>query len=238
MVAWMAVGYRPKPRGQRGNAENTPDFMLCSTSNKPTPPSQSVSMSDVHQASKSPIINRQRVKSAPLRRSRTVEYSSSQNNENEPDLAYNGKRPLSAHPPSMPKRQYAFPHRRVKSAGTVKVGNLPRGATQPKVSDFPKKQSNRFLQDEERFSWKFQPHPDNRYFNRHARCHNHTHMHTQLLRSRPQTACENYREEGRCPTSSSTYRPLSAGPRSQHARFIQAHRPKTASYSVSIEKKS
>ncbi|VDI00704.1 Hypothetical predicted protein [Mytilus galloprovincialis] len=80
------------------------------------------------------------------------------------------------------------------------------------------------------------PAPDYRYFDRHSRCHDYTHMHDILLHDRPQTACdlEPCSLHSRPVSAMSSYSRTSTPPEElidtmkQPKRYINYHRPKTA----------
>ncbi|XP_069135158.1 uncharacterized protein DDB_G0284459-like isoform X10 [Argopecten irradians] len=74
------------------------------------------------------------------------------------------------------------------------------------------------------------PAPDYRYFDRHSRCIDHTHMHDSLLWERPQTACEpgRYCHGIRRPTSAASAGYRDPDVMDQPQRYINFHRPKTA----------
>ncbi|XP_021365963.1 uncharacterized protein LOC110458542 isoform X7 [Mizuhopecten yessoensis] len=74
------------------------------------------------------------------------------------------------------------------------------------------------------------PAPDYRYFDRHSRCLDHTHMHDSLLRERPQTACEpsRYCHGIRRPMSAASSGYHDPDVMDQPQRYINFHRPKTA----------
>jgi hypothetical protein len=90
--------------------------------------------------------------------------------------------------------------RRVKSASSVRSST----ATKPTISSssdvVTARKSftlvNRLYEDEYlRSAIHLHPEgpgPDYRYFDRHSRCLDHTHMHTDLMLERPSTACSNY----------------------------------------------
>ena len=60
--------------------------------------------------------------------------------------------------------------------------------------------SDGFLLSETEYLYQkaYQAGPDHRYFDRHSRCHGHTHVHQQLLMARPRKACQAM--PARCPT--------------------------------------
>ncbi|CAG2234699.1 uncharacterized protein [Mytilus edulis] len=80
------------------------------------------------------------------------------------------------------------------------------------------------------------PAPDYRYFDRHSRCHDYTHMHDILLHDRPQTACdlEPCSLHSRPVSAMSSYSRTSTPTEEQidtmkqPKRYINYHRPKTA----------
>lgn len=96
---------------------------------------------------------------------------------------------------------------------------------------------NRLYEDEEsRQAINLHPHPHHRYFSRHSRCYDYSHMHTELLRSQPQTACDGLSrriddaisEDGRPVSAASGDGRLLLKVR----RFIDCHRPRSATSSV------
>ncbi|CAC5411175.1 unnamed protein product [Mytilus coruscus] len=80
------------------------------------------------------------------------------------------------------------------------------------------------------------PAPDYRYFDRHSRCHDYTHMHDILLHDRPQTACdlEPCSLHSRPVSAMSNYSRTSTPTEEQidtmkqPKRYINYHRPRTA----------
>ena len=125
--------------------------------------------------------------------------------------------------------------RRIKSAGSVRtqtetrawetVNNLRQGFTLVnKLYENDYRSSNIRLHPAS-------PAPDYRYFDRHARCYNHTHAHRQLLQGRPQPACERYLEV--CGSRAiSPARPDDHNVQPQ--RYIDYHRPRTAPATVNL----
>ncbi|XP_023933237.1 bromodomain-containing protein 4-like [Lingula anatina] len=94
--------------------------------------------------------------------------------------------------------------------------------------------------EDERLMYEFSPHPNHRFLDRHARCFDHTHIHLQLLLTRPQTACRHC-GEFRCPMGDCAYgtnstvvspgsRPRSAAgvrdpPETEYEQYIAYTRP-------------
>lgn len=143
------------------------------------------------------------------------------------------RRPASAIPSKTRSLAPTPTPRRIKSAGSARtqtdkrawevVDELKKGFTLVnKLYENDYKCSNIRLHPAS-------PAPDYRYFDRHARCYNHTHAHKQPLQYRPQPACEKYLEV--CGSRAiSPARP--DDPNVQPQRYIDYHRPRTAPTTV------
>ena len=95
-------------------------------------------------------------------------------------------------------RTLCYPGRRVKSAGPVghQQSYQATRVVTSRESPTSVEYSNQSL---------IQAGPDHQYFDRHARCHGHTHIHNHLLLARPRKACQ--RVSSTCPSEDVSYRP-------------------------------
>lgn len=179
------------------------------------------------------LAHTRRVKSAShvrlQNRYQTPQCWTEDSNEQTTDVV--NQRPSSAIPPSTLPPRPKF-QRRVKSAGVERqkaLTELRKGFTLVnKLYEDKYKRQNINLHPAS-------PAPDYRYFDRHSRCLDYDHMHGDLFRERPSTACGYYDP---CPGRS---RPISASSRAsqrsgrttpdtskQPKRYINYHRPRTA----------
>lgn len=138
-------------------------------------------------------------------------------------------RPSSALPPKTRSSSAMPTPRRIKSAGSVRT--LAESRAQETIDELRKGFTlvNKLYENDYRSGnislHPASPAPDFRYFDRHARCYNHTHAHRQPYSDRPQRACEKYLES--CGSRAvSPARP--DDPNVQPQRYIDYHRPRTA----------
>ena len=148
-------------------------------------------------------------------------------------------RPGSAYLGDSPKSDNTGSKRRVKSAGSVAARTRAIIQMRQGFTLVNKLYENDF-QGQNINLHPASPAPDYRYFDRHSRCSDHTHMHGDLLRDRPQTACGGDpcggypRPVSAMSTSSQRSRFTDAETMNQPRRYINYHRPKTAPGTVSL----
>lgn len=138
-------------------------------------------------------------------------------------------RPSSAIPPKTRSSSATPTPRRIKSAGSVRT--LAEARAQETLDELRKGFTlvNKLYENEYRSCnvrlHPASPAPDYRYFDRHARCYNHTHAHRQPYNNRPQRACEKFLEA--CGSRAVSPARLD-DPNVQPQRYIDYHRPRTA----------
>lgn len=149
-----------------------------------------------------------------------------------------GSRPGSGHPTSVASFGGKPPsgQRRVHSAGSVATRARALAKMRQGFTLVNKLYENGY-QSKNIALHPASPAPDYRYFDRHSRCMDHTHIHESLLWERPQTACEpgNYCH-GRRPLSAASSVSRNGDPdiMDQPQRYINYHRPKTAPATVGL----
>ena len=141
--------------------------------------------------------------------------------------------PQRARPPSgVPANQ-----RRVKSAGSVRSRAIAEAKAQAALDNLRKGFTLVNKLYENAYSpvsvnlHPASPAPDYRYFDRHSRCHDHTHSHFAWVNERPNRACEKYLEA--CSSRAASPSRFD-DPHGQPQRYIDYHRPRTAPGTVKL----
>ena len=140
-------------------------------------------------------------------------------------------RPASAIPQRpRPPSGVTANQRRVKSAGSVRSRAIAEAKAQAALDSMRKGFTlvNKLYENAYNHGVSLHPAspaPDYRYFDRHSRCHDHTHSHFVSVNERPNRACDKYLEA--CSSRAASPSRFD-DPHGQPQRYIDYHRPRTA----------